>query len=105
MGSVVACVGMVIIIGRGDLFALLCFDFNAGDLFIVDGAMCLGLYTVLLRRAHFALERLPLLATMFSSSWLFKKAKSQRPGPGAGAESQTPEWLERWETLGANESV
>jgi len=42
---------------------------------------------------------------MFGSSWLFKQAKAQTPGPGARAESQTRESLERCETLGANESV
>ena len=44
-----------------------------------------------------------VLATMFGSSWLFKQAKAQTPGPGG--ESQTRESLERCETLGANESV
>jgi drug/metabolite transporter (DMT)-like permease len=59
---------MVIIIVRADLFALLRFDFNAGDLFLVGGAMCLALYTVLLRRAHFALERLPLLVVLLAAA-------------------------------------
>jgi drug/metabolite transporter (DMT)-like permease len=54
VGSIVACVGMVIIIVRGDLFALLRFDFNVGDLLIVAGALCFALYAVLLRRAKFA---------------------------------------------------
>jgi drug/metabolite transporter (DMT)-like permease len=64
VGSLVAFAGMVIVVVRGDLFALLRFDFNAGDLFLVGGAMCIALYTVLLRRAHFALERLPLLVVL-----------------------------------------
>jgi drug/metabolite transporter (DMT)-like permease len=68
IGSVVACVGMVIIIVRGDLFALLRFDFNAGDLLIVGGALCFALYTVLLRRAKFALERLPLLVVLLAAA-------------------------------------
>jgi drug/metabolite transporter (DMT)-like permease len=68
IGSVVACVGMGIIIVRGDLSALLRFDFNAGDLFIVAGASCLALYTVLLRRAKFALERLPLLVVLLAAA-------------------------------------
>jgi len=68
IGSVVACVGMVIIIVRGDLFALLRFDFNVGDLLIVAGAFCFALYTVLLRRAKFALERLPLLVVLLAAA-------------------------------------
>jgi drug/metabolite transporter (DMT)-like permease len=68
VGSIVACVGMVIIIVRGDLSALLRFDFNAGDLFIVAGALCFALYTVLLRRAKFALERLPLLVVLLAAA-------------------------------------
>ena len=37
MGSLVAFAGMVIVVVRGDLFALPRFDFNAGDLFLVGG--------------------------------------------------------------------
>jgi len=57
------------------------------------------------RQQLFLLWAKAALATMFGSSWLFKQAKAQTPGPGAGAESQTRESLERCETLGANESV
>ena len=67
IGSVVACVGMGIIIVRGDLFVLLHLDFSAGDLFIVAGAVSFALYTVLLRRANFPLERLPLLVLLLAS--------------------------------------
>jgi drug/metabolite transporter (DMT)-like permease len=67
-GSMVACVGMAIIIVRGDLPALLRFDFNAGDLFIVAGAFCFALYTVLLRRAKFDLSRLPLLVVLLAAA-------------------------------------
>ncbi len=68
VGSVVACVGMAIIIVRGDLAVLLRFDFNAGDLFIVAGALCFALYTVLLRRANFDLGRLPLLVVLLAAA-------------------------------------
>jgi drug/metabolite transporter (DMT)-like permease len=68
VGSVVACVGMAIIIVRGDLPALLRFDFNAGDLFIVAGALCFAVYTVLLRRANFDLGRLPLLVVLLAAA-------------------------------------
>jgi hypothetical protein len=55
------------------------------------------------RRQLFLSSAKAALATMFGSSWLFKQAKAQTPGPGA--ESQTRESLERCETLGANESI
>ena len=67
-GSVVACGGMATIIVRGDLPALLRFDFNAGDLFIVAGAFCFALYTVLLRRAKLDLARLPLLVVLLAAA-------------------------------------
>jgi drug/metabolite transporter (DMT)-like permease len=67
-GSVVACAGMGIIIVRGELSVLLHFDFNAGDLFMVAGAFCFALYTVWLRRANFALERLPLLVVLLAAA-------------------------------------
>ena len=41
---------------------------NAGDLFIVAGAICFALYTVLLRRANFVLERLPLLVVLLAAA-------------------------------------
>jgi drug/metabolite transporter (DMT)-like permease len=68
VGSVLACIGMAFIIVRGDLPALLRFDFNSGDLFIVAGAFCFALYTVLLRRAKFDLERLPLLVVLLAAA-------------------------------------
>jgi len=64
VGSLLACVGMAVIIVRGDLFALLRLDLNAGDLFIVAAAVCFALYTILLRKAKFDLARLPLLVLL-----------------------------------------
>jgi drug/metabolite transporter (DMT)-like permease len=64
VGSAIACVGMAIIVARGDLPAILRLDLNAGELFVVGGAVCFALYTVLLRRAQFDLARLPLLVLL-----------------------------------------
>jgi drug/metabolite transporter (DMT)-like permease len=64
VGSVLACAGMATIIARGDLFALVRLDLNAGDLFIVAAAVCFALYTILLRKAKFDLTRLPLLVLL-----------------------------------------
>jgi drug/metabolite transporter (DMT)-like permease len=66
VGSALACFGMVIIVVRGDLPALLRLDLNAGDLFIVAGAVCFALYAVLLRKAKFDLARVPLLVVLLA---------------------------------------
>ena len=66
VGSVIACVGMTIIVVRGNLPALLRLDLNAGELFVVGGAVCFALYTVLLRKAKFDLPRLPLLVVLLA---------------------------------------
>jgi drug/metabolite transporter (DMT)-like permease len=68
LGAVIACIGMAIIIVRGDLPALLRLDLNAGELFIVGGAICFALYTVLLRKAKFDLARLPLLVVLLGGA-------------------------------------
>lgn len=64
LGAALACVGMAIIIVRGDLPALLRLDLNPGELFVVGVAICFAFYTVLLRRANFELARLPLLVVL-----------------------------------------
>lgn len=60
---------------------LLRLDLSAGDLWIVAGALCFAAYSVLLRRAKFALPRLPLLVLLL----------------GAGAVVATPFFI--WELL------
>jgi drug/metabolite transporter (DMT)-like permease len=64
VGSIVACIGMAIIVVRGDLSALLRLDLNAGELFVVAAALLFALYTVLLGKANFQLARLPLLVVL-----------------------------------------
>jgi drug/metabolite transporter (DMT)-like permease len=66
MGSVLACAGMALIVVRGNLAALLRLDLNAGELFVVAGALCFALYTVLLRRARFELAPLPQLVVLLA---------------------------------------
>ena len=66
-GAVLACTGMAVIVVRGDLFALLRLQLNAGELFIVGGAICFAFYTVLLRKAKFDLPRLPLLVLLLEA--------------------------------------
>jgi drug/metabolite transporter (DMT)-like permease len=68
VGAILACVGMAIIVVRGDLPALLRLDLNPGELFIVGGAICFALYTVLLRKAKFDLARLPLLVVLLAGA-------------------------------------
>lgn len=64
LGTLISFVGMVVIIVHGDLSRLLGLDFNLGELWIVAGAVLFGLYTVLLRRAKFKMDRLPLLVLL-----------------------------------------
>jgi drug/metabolite transporter (DMT)-like permease len=64
VGSAIAFCGMVVIIIHGDLAALITLDVNAGELWIVAAAVCFAVYTVLLKRTKFELERLPLLVVL-----------------------------------------
>jgi drug/metabolite transporter (DMT)-like permease len=64
IGSIIAFVGMAIIVTRGDLWALLRLDLNAGELFVVGAAIAFALYTVLLRKAKYELPGLPLLVVL-----------------------------------------
>ncbi len=67
IGSIIAFVGMAIIVTRGDLWALLRLDLNVGDLFVVGAAMAFALYTVLLRKAKYELPGLPLLVVLLGA--------------------------------------
>ncbi|HEY5288969.1 MAG TPA: DMT family transporter, partial [Caulobacteraceae bacterium] len=69
-GSLVALAGMVVIVARGDLGALLALKMNIGELWIVASACCFAVYSVLLRRAKFALDALPLLQLLLCASAL-----------------------------------
>lgn len=69
-GSILAFLGIVIIIVKGSPAALLRLDFNPGELWIVAGAFCFSLYTVLLRRAKFDLNRLALLVLLLGAAAL-----------------------------------
>jgi drug/metabolite transporter (DMT)-like permease len=63
-GAVISLLGMVVIVAHGDLEALAGLKLNAGELWIAGGALCWGLYTVLLKRMKFDSERLPLLVML-----------------------------------------
>ena len=64
VGAALSLLGMVVIVAHGDLAALLNLQLNAGELWIVGSALCWGLYTVLLKRLKFDIERLPLLVML-----------------------------------------
>lgn len=68
IGSVLAFAGIVLIIIKGSPAALMRLDFNPGELWIVAGAFLFSLYTVLLRRAKFELDRLPLLVMLLGAA-------------------------------------
>ncbi|MDQ6437200.1 DMT family transporter [Mesorhizobium sp. LHD-90] len=63
-GAALSMIGMMFIVARGDLAALVRMQINPGELWIVCSAVTWGLYTVLLRRFKFDIERLPLLVLL-----------------------------------------
>jgi len=67
IGSIIAFIGMAIIVTRGDLSAVLRLDLNVGELFVVGAAIAFALYTVLLRRAKYGLPGLPLLVVLLGA--------------------------------------
>lgn len=87
LGALLALLGMVVIVARGDLTALMRLQFNPGELWIVGSAFCWGLYTVLLRRAKFAIELLPTVVLLL----------------GAGALAALPLYL--WELFSGERSA
>jgi len=68
IGSIIAFVGMVIIVTRGNLWALFRLDLNAGELSVICAAIAFALYTVLLRRAKYELPGLPLLVVLLGGA-------------------------------------
>ncbi|WP_183859342.1 DMT family transporter [Rhizobium sp. BK399] len=70
IGSILAFFGIVVIIIKGSPAALMRLDLNPGELWIVAGAFCFSLYTVLLRRAKFDLNRLALLVLLLGAAVL-----------------------------------
>ncbi|AZO08770.1 MULTISPECIES: EamA family transporter [unclassified Mesorhizobium] len=70
VGAAIALVGMLVIVAHGDLTALLQLRFNLGELWIVGSALCWALYTVLVRRAKFGIELLPLVVLLLGAGAL-----------------------------------
>jgi len=68
VGSVLAFLGIVVILVKGSPAALVHLDFNRYELWIVAGAFFFGFYTVMLRRAKFDLDRLPLLVLLLGAA-------------------------------------
>ncbi|MBV8586362.1 MAG: DMT family transporter, partial [Verrucomicrobia bacterium] len=67
VGSLIAFIGMTIIVARGDVLALFRLNLNAGELMVLGAAVAFALYTVLLRRAKFQLPGLPLLVILLGA--------------------------------------
>jgi drug/metabolite transporter (DMT)-like permease len=70
VGSILAFLGIVVILVKGSPAALVRLDFKRYELWIVAGAFFFSLYTVLLRRAKFDLDRLPLLVLLLGAAAL-----------------------------------
>jgi drug/metabolite transporter (DMT)-like permease len=67
VGSLVAFGGIVLIAVRGSWATLLSLDVSVGDLIILAAALLFSNYNVMLRRAKFAVPRLPLLVVLLFS--------------------------------------
>jgi drug/metabolite transporter (DMT)-like permease len=67
MGAALSLFGMIVIVAHGDLAALVRLQVNPGELLILFSAFSWGLYTVLLRRLKFDIERLPLLVLLLGA--------------------------------------
>lgn len=85
IGSILAFLGIVVIIVKGSPAALMSLDLNPGELWIVAGAFCFSFYTVLLRRAKFGVDRLSLLVLLLGAAvitalpfYLFELASDER---------------------------
>jgi drug/metabolite transporter (DMT)-like permease len=70
IGALFALAGMLIIVAHGDFTALMRLQFSAGELWIAGSALCWGLYTVLLRRARFGIELLPMVVLLLGAGGL-----------------------------------
>ena len=68
VGSLLAFFGIVVVAVKGSPTVLLGLDLGGGDLIMVGAAIIFSSYTVLLKRAHFQLDRLPLLVILMSGS-------------------------------------
>lgn len=68
LGAAVALIGMLVIVAHGDLTALLRLEFNFGELWIVGSALTWAIYTVMLRRAKFGIELLPLVVLLLGAA-------------------------------------
>ena len=67
LGSLIAFVGMVVIVVKGSLAGLLSFDFSSGEMLALVSAILFPVYSVLLKRAKFELPRLPLLVLLLGA--------------------------------------
>jgi drug/metabolite transporter (DMT)-like permease len=70
LGALAALAGMLVIVAHGDMSALMRLKFNLGELWIVGSAFCWALYTVLVRRAKFGIELLPLVVLLLGAGAL-----------------------------------
>ena len=63
-GSLIAFLGIIVVAVHGSLAQLLGLKLGLGDLLVIAGGVMFACYTVLLKRAKFDLDRLPLLLVL-----------------------------------------
>jgi drug/metabolite transporter (DMT)-like permease len=55
-GFVIAYIGVILIVTRMDLSVIMSSDYNLGDILLLIGTLCFGLYNVLIRRYKFSFD-------------------------------------------------
>ena len=90
LGVLVSLTGVIYLIGRGDIDALLSFNLNLGDIFVFISILCWSVYAVLMRNVPPELDRLNFLfgilvagAVAVFPFWILENyITSRRPSPG-----------------------
>ncbi|WP_421723509.1 DMT family transporter [Bauldia sp.] len=70
IGSIVAFAGIIVIAVKGSFASLLALDIGIGDLLVLVAALCFSIYTVMLKRSQFKLDRMALLTILMTGGFL-----------------------------------
>lgn len=71
IGICVVLAGILLLITRGDFAVLARLDFHLGDLYMLAGAFCFAVYTLLMRKPPAGAKRFDALAVMFGVGLIF----------------------------------
>jgi len=60
-GAVLAMIGVLVVVLKADIQNLINFQFNAGDIILITGCFCWGIYSLLIKRKHAEMDQLFML--------------------------------------------